>query len=329
MKMKLRRTSRPKLRWGIIGCGKYAETGFIPALMELKRSRLVSVYSHDISRANSIKNRFSADFAFDNLDNFLSSDIDSVYIGSINSDHYEQVIRAAKAGKDILCEKPLSLTSEQAEEMVRVCEENNVLLTINYVLRYHPLVIKAKELIDKGVLGKIITIGSSFNINYPPDDNYRFKKELSGGGALWDLGTHIIDLFRFLNGDIKEIKGFTDNIIYKSEVEDFASAIFNFEKSGYGYFTASYNSRKAFNRIEIVGYNGALGIDNLLGKKAGPVKLIIELMGETKKSFRKRGNIQLLLLKDVEKSFLHDQQPMIKGLDGLQNIRLLEKIENR
>src|SRR5690606_3268170 len=116
---------------------------------------------------------------------------------SANAHHYEQVIKAAKAGKHILCEKPLSITSSAAEEMVKACEENNVQLAVNYVYRFNPLVLKAKELIDKEYIGKLVSINLSFNINFYPDDNFRYEKALSGGGALRDLGTHMIDLLRF------------------------------------------------------------------------------------------------------------------------------------
>ena len=164
-----------KLKWGVAGCGNFTEKTFLPAFQMLKRSKLVSVYSSNIDRAKSIASKFSASEAFDKYEQFLKSDIEAVYIGSINSHHYKQVIKAAKAGKHILCDKPLALNSKQVDEMVKECKKNNVFLTINHTSRFHPLIIKAKELISNQILGKIISIDIHYNIDLPPGDNFRFK----------------------------------------------------------------------------------------------------------------------------------------------------------
>lgn len=326
---KLKVSSRipKKLKWGVAGCGNFTEKTFLPTFQLLKRSKLVSVYSSSADRAKSIAVKFAASKSFNDYNEFLKSDIEAVYIGSINADHYKQVIKAAKAGKHILCEKPLALTSKQAEEMVLVCKKNNVMLTINHTSRFHPLIIKAKELLDNQVLGRIISIDIHYNTDFSPNDNFRFKRKLSGGGALRDLGTHLIDLLRYFGGEIKSISGICDNIIYNCEVEDFSSGVAEFENSGYGYFNVSFNAPKAFNRIEIIGYKGAISIENIFGKKNVSGKLVIDLKGEAKKAFRKKANKQLRLLKSVQRSFLKNTPPLITGEDGLKNMQLMEMLE--
>ena len=214
-----------KLKWGIAGCGYYAEHTFIPALAFLRRSTLNSLYSHKISRAKQLADKSGAGGYFDNYDEFLKSDINCVYVSSVNSDHYEQVIKAAKAGKHIFCEKPIAINSEQAQEMVEVCKENKVLFSVNYVHRFHPHVVKAKGIIKNQTLGKLVSVSASFNIDFAPGENFRFNKKQSGGGAFRDLGTHMIDLLRYFGGEITEINGYIDNLIYKSEVDDFAARI--------------------------------------------------------------------------------------------------------
>ena len=223
----------------------------------------------------------------------------------------------------------MSLNSAQALEMVETCNKNNVLFALNYVNRFHPLAQKAKELIDNNFLGKIVSISVSYNTEYMPDDNFRFKKELSGGGALRDIGTHMIDLLLYFGGNITEIKGFMDNIIFKSEVEDFASALVKFENSGYGSFNVSFNTPKAFNRIEILGYKGCIAIDNIIGKRGTPAKLTIDLNGEGRKAFRNRAHKQLFLLRSVCNSFLHHEEPAITGYDGYINMQVMEMLENQ
>ncbi len=318
-----------KIKWGIAGCGRFAENSFLPAIRLTRKSTVASVYSRDGNRAKFLSEKFGISKAFNNYDEFLKSDIDAVFVSSANVHHYEQVIKAAKAGKNILCEKPLALTSAQAEEMVKVCKDNNVLLAVNYVHRYHPLVIKAKELIMDQKLGKLVSIDVHFNIDFPPDNNFRFKKDLSGGGALRDIGTHMIDLLRFFGGEIESIDGVMGNLIYQSEVDDFALATVKFVKSGYGTFNVSFNNKKAFNRIEILCHKGALAIDNLVGRKLAAPKLTILLEDETRKSFRKRGNKMSFVIKSVQKSFLKNQSPHATGEDGLINLKLMESLEEK
>ena len=85
-----------KLRWGVAGCGHFLENTFLPTFQQLKRSKLVSVFSNDLERANFISNHFLAEEAFDNFDEFLKSDFNVIYISSVNSDHYKQVIKRSE-----------------------------------------------------------------------------------------------------------------------------------------------------------------------------------------------------------------------------------------
>ena len=327
--VKVRRAGTKKLKWGVAGCGRFSEHTFIPTSKFLRRSVVNSFFSHNINRAKELAEKSGASTYFDNYDNFLKSDIDCVFVGSVNAHHYEQVIKAAEAGKNILCEKPLAMTSKQAEEMIEACRQNNVLLAVNFVHRLHPHVIKAKELIKNQTIGKLVSVSTSFNIDFPPSNNFRFNKELSGGGALRDLGSHMIDLLRFFGGNIIEINGFMDNIIYNYDVEDFASAQVKFENESYGFFNVSYNTKKAFNRIEIIGHKGAISIENFIGVKGLSSKLTIQLDGEAKKSFRKRGNKFLFMMRAIQKSFLKNQTPPVTGEDGLINMQLMEELERK
>lgn len=327
--LKIKNPLTQKVKWGIAGCGNFVENSFLPALQMIQRGKLVSIYSHDLKRAQSVANKYGSHYSFDNYSEFLKSDIDTVFIASANADHHWQVIEAAKAGKNILCEKPIAMNVQEAEEMVNVCRENKVLLMVNFVHRFHPLVLKAKELVDKNLLGKIVSISATFNIDYPPNDNFRFKKNLSGGGVLRDLGSHMIDILRFFGGEVAETKSYIDNVVYKSEVEDFASAIIKFENSGYGYFNVSYNAKKAFNRIEILGHKGVISIENFVGKKNISSKLVINLESEAKKAFRKRANKVAYMIRSVQKSILRNQQPLVTGEDALINMKIIEEIEKQ
>ncbi|MCF8261335.1 MAG: Gfo/Idh/MocA family oxidoreductase [Melioribacteraceae bacterium] len=313
-----------KLKWGVAGCGKFTELNFLPAFSQLKKSRLISVYSSDLNRARNLATRFHGMHAHNNFDEFLKGDFDALYIGSRNADHSEQVIRAAEAGKNIFCEKPLALNYSDAKKMVEACEKNNVFLAINYVYRFHPLVTKAKELIQKDLLGKIVSISADFFVDVPPSDNFRYDS--NEGGALRDLGTHTIDLLRYLGGNISEIQGYLTNLIYQTEVEDTAYAIVKFKEGHFGRFGVSFNAKKSFNRLEVVGHKGAVSIEGLIGKKNNSAKLIIDLDGEARKAFRKRSKRMIFILREIQKSFQRKIPPTVSGYDGLVNIELMERL---
>ena len=325
----VKRSVVKKLKWGVAGCGRFTEHTFIPTMKFLRRSSIHSFFSHNLSRAKGLAEISGSSSYLDNYDEFLKSDIDCVFIASVNAHHYEQVIKAADTGKNILCEKPLAITSKQAEEMVEACRRNSVQLAVNFVHRLHPQVIKAKELIKNQRIGKLVSVNVSFNIDIPPSNNFRFNKELSGGGALRDLGSHMIDLLRYFGGEITEINGYMDNVIYKNDVEDFASALVKFENGTYGNFNVSYNTKKAFNRVEILGHTGAISIENFIGVKGAPSKLTIQIDTEAKKSFRKRGNKFLFMMRAIQKSFLKNQTPPVTGEDGLINMKLIEELERK
>ncbi len=318
-----------RLKWGIAGCSSFAENTFLPAFQNIKRSKLVSVFSHDINRAQFIANKFGAPNVFDNYDNFLKSDIDAVYISSKNSDHYWQAIKAAEAGKNILCERPIALNSQQAKEMIEACKKNNVILVVDHLHRFHPLIIKTKELLDKNILGKIISIYVTYNIDYPPIESFRFKKSLSGGGVLRDIGSQMIDLLRYFGGEVSEVKGYLDNVIYKSEVEDFAAAILKFQNGGYGLFNVSYDTKEPIIRADILGHLGSISLESKVDKKNFSTKMIIALHGESKKVFRKKINKVTFMIRSVQKTFLKKQMPIVSGEDALQNMLIIEEIERQ
>ncbi len=322
----IKKVLKPKFKWAVAGLGNFAVQSVIPAIKSIRRAKVTAVFSHSYERAKEVAETFSIKEYYNNYDEFLKSDFDAIYIASANQYHYEQVIKAAHAGKHIVCEKPLALTSSQAEEMIKACEEKNVKLSVGYVQRFHPLTRKAKEILDAGLIGQPVIINVSQAFDYPPNQNFRYQKEF-GGGALRDIGTHCIDLLRFFGGEIDEIYGYVDNVIYQSEVDDFVTATCKFKKGGFGNFYASFCIGKPLNRIEIVGYKGTIVIENLIGRRLDYAKLTIYKVDEVKKAFRMKANKLVNLVKNFQKSVLENEPLMVTGYDGLINLKLIEELE--
>ncbi len=316
-----------KLKWGVAGGSRITEQRFIPTIKTLKRSSLTAIYSSSLTRAKALAEKSLTAKPYSDFDEFLNQDINALYIAGTNDTHYEQVIKAAKAGKHILCEKPVAMTAEEAKEMYKVCNENNVLYAVDFIFRYHPLTIKAKELITAQLIGKIVSVSTDFFIDFPPTDNYRFSVE-RGGGALRDLASHLIDLQRFFGGEIEDICGYSGSVVYKTPVDDFSTGSIKFKNGGYGKFSVGFNAKLAPNRIEIVGHQGSICIENLLGSEK-PSKLVINVKDEPKRVFRKRANKFLRMMRSVQHSFITGKEPVANGLDGLINMQLLEEFESK
>ena len=145
--------------------------------------------------------RTSSIYSYEDMDKFRDNKtIDAVYVALPNSMHAEYTIRSAKAGKHVLCEKPMSTTVKEAEDMIAACKAANVKLMIAYRLHYEPLHLKAVKLIRDGALGKVQTINGAFGFNAAPGA-WRLNKALAGGGSLFDVGIYVLNACRYLTGE--------------------------------------------------------------------------------------------------------------------------------
>ena len=325
--MKITNTKIVKLKWGVAGGSKITETKFLPAIRVLKRSTLVAIYSSSPERAKLLTSGFSSALPFGNFDDFISADFDAIYIAGSNDTHFSQVIKAAEAGKHILCEKPVSMTAEESKIMYETCKANNVLYGVNFIYRYHPLIKKAKELISTQLIGRVVSINTDFFIDYPPTDNYRYQLE-KGGGAFRDLASHLIDLQRFFIGEPVEIKGYMEKVIYKTPVDDISTGVIKFDNGALGKFSVGFNAKEAPNSIEIIGHKGSICIENIIGCDK-PAKLVISVEDEPRRVFRKRANKFLRMMRSVQKSFIKGETPLASGYDGYINMKLIEEFEKQ
>ncbi|MGY0691437.1 Gfo/Idh/MocA family protein [Virgibacillus sp. FSP13] len=156
-------------------------------------------------------------------------DIDVIDIVTPNHTHAEIAIAAAKAGKHIITEKPLALTMEEAQEMYDAVKENNVIHMICHNYRFAPAVQFTKKLIDEGRLGKIYHFRANYLQDFIMDPQFplvwRLKKEVSGSGALGDIGAHSIDLARFLVGELKEVVSMMETFIKKRPIGEMSGSL--------------------------------------------------------------------------------------------------------
>jgi glucose-fructose oxidoreductase len=186
-----------RLGYAIVGLGQFALNQIIPSFAESKSSKLVALVSGKREKALQVADRYGVDqkniYDYQNFDRIADNDeIDIVYIILPNALHAEYTVRAFKAGKHVLCEKPMAVTAEECETMIRAGREADRKLMIAYRAQYEPYNLEAIRMSREGELGKIRLVTSDHGrILDPkvPADQWRMVKALAGGGSLYDIGS--------------------------------------------------------------------------------------------------------------------------------------------
>jgi xylose dehydrogenase (NAD/NADP) len=187
----------PPLRIGILGTAKVAR-GFAEGVSLSKRVTVAAIASRDAVKARAFAREFAIARHFGSYEELLADrDIDAVYIPLPNSLHAEWSIRAVRAGKHVLCEKPLSATAGEARAMFDAARQHGVHLVEGYPYRAQPQTLKLRELLDAGVIGDVRLIQASFGFTLGDDENIRLSPQLAGG-ALMDIGTYPVSLVRMI-----------------------------------------------------------------------------------------------------------------------------------
>jgi D-xylose 1-dehydrogenase (NADP+, D-xylono-1,5-lactone-forming) len=192
------------MRWGILGPGKISRA-FLTGLAGSATEHAVAVGSRDPDRARATAAEFGVERAYGSYEELLADDtVDAVYIGTPNSVHGPWSIAAARAGKHVLCEKPLGVSRAEAETMFEVAREQGVWLMEAFMYRFHPRTRRLAELVAAGDIGAPTLIRSSFGFPLTDRANVRLSAELAGG-ALMDVGCYPVNAARMLAGPVAAV----------------------------------------------------------------------------------------------------------------------------
>jgi predicted dehydrogenase len=189
-----------ELRWGVLSPAKIAVQKVIPAMQAAERTRVVALASRDEARARDAAARADIPTAYGSYRELLDDpEVDAVYVPLPNHLHTEWTIAAARAGKHVLCEKPIALTTDDAQRMVDVCLGEGVVLMEAFMYRLHPAWVAVRELVESGRIGELRAVQSCFS--YFNDDPGNIRNiAATGGGALLDIGCYCVNLSRLLFG---------------------------------------------------------------------------------------------------------------------------------
>ena len=255
-----------KVKFGIIGTGMIAAV-HAEALSKLDNAELCMVYDKIPEKAKAFAEKHNCLYESD-FDKFLASDIEAVTIATPSGLHAEVALPAIKAGKHILCEKPLEITVSKANELVRACEVSNVRLSAVFQSRYSRSVQLIKKAVDEGRFGQPVLASASIRWFRTPEyftnATWRGTWTLDGGGALMNQGIHTADLLLYFNGDVSEVNAHTANILHKSiEVEDTVVGMLRFKNGSLGILEASTACGPGFpRRVELSGTTGSVVLED-------------------------------------------------------------------
>ncbi|MFD1030118.1 Gfo/Idh/MocA family protein [Metaplanococcus flavidus] len=313
-----------KVRWGVLSTAKIGLTQVIPAILRADNAELLAIGSRG-DKARAIAGEMGIPKAYESYRELLADpDIDAVYIPLPNHLHKEWTLKAAAAGKHVLCEKPAALTAGEAEEMVQFCRSRNVKFAEAFMYQLHPQHQRVKESMSSGEIGDIRLIKSSHSFYLADrDHNIRMQKNM-GGGSLYDLGCYSIQVIRHLTGsEPLAVQAF-------AEVDEAGGV----DMTAYGWMKLDNGVRALFdcsfdmvprNEYEVIGTKGTIRVPyafrpDLVGN-VGTV--IVQAAGEIRKE-ELAGDIYRLEVENFSQAVLDDREPWISGESTIRNMQVLE-----
>ncbi|ESW78900.1 1,5-anhydro-D-fructose reductase [Mesorhizobium sp. LSJC285A00] len=314
------------VRWGLIGASTIAKQFMINAIRAQESGEIAAVMSSSPQRAKTYAAEQNIPLAVSTLDDLLGAGIDAVYISTTNELHLEQALAAIKAGKHVLCEKPLALNSTDARIMVAAAKAAGVVLGTNHHLRNAGAHHAMRDAISAGRIGKPIA-ARVFHAVYLPENlqGWRITRPEAGGGVVLDITVHDADTLRFVLGDDPiEISAFTQSAgMAGSGLEDGAMCIWRFRSGLIAQSHEGFTTKFADTGFEVHGSEGSLIAKNVMTQKPVGSVLLRTAKGEEELSFD-REDLYVRSLRQFQAAISGAGQPSATGEDGVWSLACAE-----
>ncbi|MDX3977103.1 Gfo/Idh/MocA family oxidoreductase [Shinella sp.] len=242
------------LRFGILSTAKIGRELVVPAIQDAENCVVTAIASRDLAKARAMADRFSVPHAFGSYEEMLASDvIDAVYIPLPTSQHVEWSIKAADAGKHVLCEKPIALNAGEIATLIDARERNKVLISEAFMVTYSPVWRKVRSLLAEGAIGRLRHVQGAFTYFNRDPGNMRNVPAL-GGGGLPDIGVYPTITTRFVTGkEPVRVQASTDRD------PDFGTDIYSSVRADFGDFELSFYVSTQLAQRQIMVFHGDKG----------------------------------------------------------------------
>lgn len=319
----------PVLRVAIMGLGGYG-TIVANAMQQCKKARLVGVVSGTPSKVRNWQEKYGIPekncYNYENFDRIKDNpDIDVVYVTTPNGLHHDNVIRAARAGKHVVCEKPMALNVKEGQEMIDACKKAKVKLLVGYRMHFEHNTLEAIRMRNEGEFGKILFFQGLCGFRIGDPTQWRLNRELAGGGALMDIGIYAINGARYMTGQepvwvtAQETK--TDPVKFKEGVDETIQFQMGFPEGAVASCLSTYH----MNHLDRFFLNGEKGFAELYPACGyGPIK------GRTHKNELNHPHVphQALQMDAMAGIILSNEKTIVPvdGEEGLKDLRIIEAI---
>ena len=313
-----------KVNWGILGCAGIAEKAFIPAVRESRNGVLAGIAARDEARAKAWAGRFGFLKSHRTYQELVEDPaIDAIYNPLPNDLHAEWSIRAMRAGKHVLCEKPMAMNALEVRAMIGAAESGGVLLMEGFMYKFHPQIEKMLALIRAGKIGEVRAVHSSFTFHFERDGtNYRWFPAM-GGGALCDVGCYTLSVARLVFG-AEPVSVFAAARIDPATGVDMTTAVLlEFPGGRFAQCDSSFESQFQ-SRLLAVGTEGTLALDRAFSAKEFDTA-IETVRGDSTEAVRiPRANMFTLMVEHFGDAVLGKTPLRYPAGDALDNMRVID-----
>jgi predicted dehydrogenase len=314
-----------KLRWGVIGCAGINRK-VVPSIQESELNEVVAIASRNENKAKEAALNFGIPKAYGSYEALLADDsIDAVYIPLPNHLHKEWTIKAAEAGKHVLCEKPMALNADEAKEMAAACQQAGVKLAEAYMYRHHPRYEMIKEIIASGEIGDVRALHGVFTFNSAANNkqNIRFQQAM-GGGSIYDIGCYPLSAARLILG--KEPMAATVHALFSPEhdnVDMMAVGLVEFPDSiGLTFQCGMWAAGRA--SFEIMGTTGNIALQAAYVSGLNNSDFHITVKGVRKDVEVPKINSYAAQVDNFARNVLYDEKMKFEPDDAVSNMRLID-----
>jgi glucose-fructose oxidoreductase len=324
-----------RVGFAVVGLGKFALGQILPAFAEAKHARLAALVSGSPEKAREVGRHHGVGeahlYGYGDLERLADDDVvQVVYVITPNALHEEFVVRAAKAGKHVLCEKPMAPTAVACERMIAACREAGRKLMIAYRAQYEPHNLAAIDLCRNGELGTLKLVTSDHGRQLDPEDpadQWRMRKAVAGGGSLVDIGIYSLNAARYLTGEEPvEVRGMvhsTPGDARFAEVEETCLFQLRFPSGAVASLSSSYGHAEV-KRIQVMGTEATLELDPATDYEKH--QMWLRTKQEERQLQPKEASQFAAEMDHLAECVLGGQELKTPGEEGLRDVRLMEAI---